>query len=243
MKKFFKVLSSVTLATLIIAACGTADDNENVGGSPDTGYEEEPKTDLDFSDSIVSAELVAKENGAVTYEFQLTNQTDEDVDLTFSSLQEYDYILKDEEGTTVFQYSEGRMFGEVFVEKTIEANETYAVEVDLSDAAQALEDGTYTLEVWSVANELDGVRSSIEVTLSQETDTSGEAVITETGTFVGQIDNNSVEFTDVGGEPRAFRLTEEVRGFLDVVQENDAIIYSYYENEDGQLILTEVIVD
>ncbi|OIJ11571.1 hypothetical protein BKP35_11545 [Anaerobacillus arseniciselenatis] len=241
MKKFFKVLSSVTLATLIIAACGTADDNENVGGSPDTGYEDS-NGDVIY-DGDLAMDLIANENGAVTYEFQLTNQTEEDIDLTFSSLQEYDYILKDEEGTTVFQYSDGRMFGEAFVEKTIEVNETYAVEVDLSDASQALEDGTYTLEVWSVANELDGVRSSKEVTLLQETGTNGEAVITETGTFVGQIDNNSVEFTDVGGEPRAFRLTEEVREFLDVVQENDAIIYSYYENEDGQLILTEVIVD
>ncbi len=244
MKKFFKVLSSVTLATLLIAACGTADDNENVGGSPDTGYEDrgdagEGSGEFTYDGSI-AVELVAKENGDVTYEFQMTNETDEDIELSFSSLQEYDYILKDEARNTVYQYSDDRMFGEAFVEKTIAANDTYVVEVDLSEALEKLEDGTYTLEVWSVANELDGLSDRVEVSFTMNLN---DAVITKTGTYVGQIDNNSVEIIDADGNERAYRLTEEVREFLEVIEENDPVTFSYYEKDNGQLILTKVIVD
>ena len=56
------------------------------------------------------------------------------------------------------------------------------------------------------------------------------------GTYVGEIDGNSVEII-VEGEPRAFRHEGRYREVLDGLKENDELSISYFENEHGQLIL------
>jgi len=62
-------------------------------------------------------------------------------------------------------------------------------------------------------------------------------VIVETqGTYVGEIDGNSVEII-VDGQPNAFRHEGRYREILDNLKENDKLSISYFENEHGQLIL------
>lgn len=177
MKKYWKILSSVTLAALLVTACGTADSDEKdvAGGSPDTGYEEpveenpaeetpdgEPEISIIEEDSIAVA-LEAKENADMKYLFKLVNTTDKDIELTFASLQEFDYIIKTQAGEKVFQYSDDMAFGEALVEKTIKANDTLVMEVDLTEVIPTLESGLYSLEIWSSARESDGLRTEINL--------------------------------------------------------------------------------
>lgn len=183
MKKYWKVLSSVTLAALLVTACGTAETDEKdvVGGSPDTGYEEpadenpaedeepaeetpggEPEIKIIEEDAI-AVELVAKENADMKYVFKLVNTTDKDIELTFASLQEFDYIIKTQAGEKVYQFSDDMAFGEALVEKTIKANDTLVMEVDLTEVIPTLESGLYSLEIWSSARESDGLRTEINL--------------------------------------------------------------------------------
>lgn len=238
MKKYWKVLSNVTLAALIMTACGTSDSNEKevVGGSPDTGYEQ-PTDVVSLEEDAIAVELVAKENEEMKYEFKLTNTTDKEIKLTFASLQEYDFIIKAQDGTKLFQYSEEMMFGEALVEKTMAPGETLTMDVDLTEVISMLESGMYTLEIWSSARESDGLRTEINITNSND---SKPGVITEIVLFVGLVDNNSIEVKDEAGNVKVFQISEEVKTYINNIGEDDQISINYYEGPYDQLVITSI---
>lgn len=251
--KYLKVIFSLMLATVLIVACGTGADEENNGdvsqgnqgtGEPKEEPKEEPQENIEDKDTAfdpekISVELELMENTDVKYLFKLKNNSNEDITLTFSSLQEYDYIIKDVDGNKVYQYSDEMMFGEAFVEKTIPANDSYEMEIDLFDVIQTLESGMYSIEVWSSARETDGLRTEVELNVSNNLEP-GEKK--ELGNFIGLIDSNSVEIKDEHGNVEAYRLTDEVKEYIDMIAENDPVTFVYYE-EDGQLIVTRIIAD
>lgn len=230
MKKHWKILSAITLATIITAACGSGEVDQKVGGDDKTGYEtpndnenkevittEVVSTDLQFSDGF--------------YTFTLKNNSDQDVDLTFSSSQEYEFQIKDSSGTIIYTYSMDKMFLQQIVEKKLTPGEEYVMSVDV-EAFSSLEAGTYTLEIWSMAKEAEGLSSKVEVTL-EEVGSNIE------GSYVGQIDNNSVEIIDADGNPKAFRLTASSKDFIELLETDTKISYSFYK-KDGQLFLTVI---
>ncbi|RXJ02050.1 hypothetical protein DS745_08135 [Anaerobacillus alkaliphilus] len=244
MKKYWKVLSSITLAAMIMAACGTVDtkQKEVVGGSPDTGYEEpteETPELLLIEEDAIQVELVAKENVDKLYQFKLVNTTDKDITLTFANLQEYDFIIKDQTGSKVYQYSDDRMFGEAFVEKTIAAKDSIIMEIDLTEVIPTLDSGIYSLEIWSSARESDGFRTEIELTVSNDVSSGSTS---ELASLVGIVDSNSIEMKDSSGNVKVYRLTEDVKAYLEVVPENEPVTINFYE-ENGQFIITSIIVD
>ncbi len=71
---------------------------------------------------------------------------------------------------------------------------------------------------------------------NNETGEGEEQEISKTGVYMGQIDNSSIEI-EVDGESMAFRLTEETRGVIEELNENDQVDVTYYSNEHGQNIL------
>lgn len=64
--------------------------------------------------------------------------------------------------------------------------------------------------------------------------------LSQTGTYVGQVDNNFIEI-QVDGKPMTFMLTEETRKSIEEINENDEIDFVYYKNEHGQYVLTSII--
>jgi hypothetical protein len=243
MKKYWKVLSSITVAALLITACGTADQKEKevVGGSGDTGYEEPAgETPVVIDEDAIAVELVLKEKAGMIYEFKLVNTTEKGIDLTFASLQEYDFIVKGPDGKKLYQYSDDMMFGEAFVEKTLAANETLIMEVDLTEAISTLESGMYSIEIWSSARESDGLRTEIELAISKD---SKAGVTTEIAFLNGIVDNNSVEMQDEAGNITVYRITEEVKTYINSIPENEPVTINFYEDGNGQLIISSIIVD
>jgi hypothetical protein len=242
MKRYWKVLSSFAMAALLMTACGTADikEKEVVGGSPDTGYEEPVDKEVTvIEEDAIAVELVGKENGSNQYLFKLVNTTDKDIDLTFASLQEFDFVIKAQDGTKVHQYSDEMMFGEAFVEKTLVANGELVFDVDLSDVIPMLESGMYSLEIWSSARESDGLRTEIEIVTDKD---SKAGVKTETATLNGLIDSNSVEMIDAAGNITVYRLTDEVKVYINDIPEDEPVIINFYE-DNGQFFITSIIVD
>ncbi|MFN7250410.1 MAG: BsuPI-related putative proteinase inhibitor [Anaerobacillus sp.] len=241
MKRYWKVLSSIAVAALLMTACGTADikEKEVVGGSPDTGYEEPVDKEVTvIEEDAIAVELIAKENGS-KYLFKLVNTTEKDIELTFSSLQEFDFIIKAQDGTKVYQYSDEMMFGEAFVEKTLAANGELVFDVDLTEVIPMLESGMYSLEIWSSARESDGLRTEIEIVTDKD---SKAGVKTETATLNGLIDSNSVEMTDAAGNITVYRLTDEVKVYINDIPEEEPVIINFYE-DNGQFFITSIIVD
>lgn len=59
------------------------------------------------------------------------------------------------------------------------------------------------------------------------------------GTYVGEIDGNSIEIIS-NGKPEAYRFKESLRPVLDSLEKDDKLLFSYYKNEYEQLILTKL---
>jgi hypothetical protein len=61
------------------------------------------------------------------------------------------------------------------------------------------------------------------------------------GTYVGLIDDNSIEVT-INSSPMAFRLTDNTRGYFDqnIIKEDENVILIYFKNKYEQLILVNI---
>ena len=166
MKKLWLTLLIGMIATMIISGCGTADEqiDNNVGGSIDTVYEntndEEKGNDDIVNGAMLATEIQLKDGN---YIFSLKNLTDKDIELTFSSSQEYEYVIKDSVGNHIYTYSMDKMFAMMIKMKTLSPGEVYEVNVDVDEVLPTLESGTYTLEIWPVALETEGLMAEVEV--------------------------------------------------------------------------------
>lgn len=57
------------------------------------------------------------------------------------------------------------------------------------------------------------------------------------GAYVGQIDNNCVEI-EIENQAQAFMFEPELVPFIETFNTGDEIIFSFYENNYGQQIVT-----
>jgi hypothetical protein len=71
------------------------------------------------------------------------------VKLVFPTAQEFDAVLSDEDGNTVWTWSEGRLFDQAVHEKTVSLDWVFAVPVPRpGKPSTAPEPKNYTLQVW-----------------------------------------------------------------------------------------------
>lgn len=91
-------------------------------------------------------------------------------------------------------------------------------------------------------------KDSREFELAELTENAPEKheVKKDTGTYVGQIDNNSIEIK-ISGVPeekaaKVFRLEDKVKDNFQhfELETDDQVLFSYFENNDGQLVLTSI---
>ncbi|GAB6455405.1 hypothetical protein bcgnr5369_26580 [Bacillus cereus] len=96
----------------------------------------------------IEPSLKTLKNGDYNFEYTLKNQTEKVKEFTFSSGQKMDYILKDENGNKIKQFSEGKMFTQA-IEKVslVQGEEKIFGTIELGN----LKKGTYQLEVWLTA--------------------------------------------------------------------------------------------
>lgn len=69
----------------------------------------------------------------------------------------------------------------------------------------------------------------------------GEKIRTDCGTYVGQIDANSIEIK-VNGENKAFQLSERVKeNFAQIgLQTDDKVVFSYVPRANDQLMIIDI---
>jgi hypothetical protein len=132
MRKAITVLMIVALACVLSVRPAAA-------GNPPAGIRYAPPT-ITFKTDTASYQP----GGTVTWHYRLYNGNDQPLELTFPSSQVYDLILW-QGGTEVARWSEGRMFLQIIVQRTVRQGET----MELTDAWSLpadLKTGDYTLE-------------------------------------------------------------------------------------------------
>jgi len=69
----------------------------------------------------------------------------------------------------------------------------------------------------------------------------GEKIRTDCGTYVGQIDNNSIEIK-VDGEAKAFQLSDRVKeNFAQLgLQTDDKVVFSYVPRGNEQMMIIDI---
>ena len=232
MKKLWKMMMTAGVV-LLLAACGTTGESDD----SQTGSNNESK---EIVAGAVVPSLIKSEVGAHQYVFQLKNDTEKDVTLTMNSAQFFDYQLMDENGDVLYKDSENKMYTQMLQESVLKPGETLEMAVDASEGLASLENGTYTLEVWSTAEEAEDWKVSEEITWEGATATTlSDAklkVEEEVVTYNGRQDLNSIEVVNEQNEIEAMRLAEVARPFFDDL-ESKVKIRVFYVIIDGQKVI------
>jgi hypothetical protein len=147
MKKMWMML----LLGFLLAGCGTGDKVSN--NEPDKGIDagEEKESDQVVNGGgkgIVAGEMAANliEKSPLVFQYEVKNQTEEEVKLEFTSSQRFDYSVKTMAGEEILLFSSLANFLQALGEETVKQGESLSYEIDLHD--MNLQKGEYTLTVW-----------------------------------------------------------------------------------------------
>lgn len=229
-----KIILCLVSAIFFITACGTSDRVSDSPARPGDDTNVADSENRQINENAVSSEIISTEFEFMdgNFTFSLKNVSDKGVTLTFSNLQEYEYVIKDQAGNHLYTYSMDKMFGEAFVEITLSPTEEHSITVDINSILSTLNPDSYTIEIWSVANEADGLSSIMEIEIEASTENS-------IGSYVGEIDRSSVEIIDKSDTPNAYRLTNNVVDMIALIEPNTSVTFSFYEM-NGQRFLTMI---
>lgn len=229
MKKVLKGLSTSVLV-FALAGCGSAADT-NMNGDKESHTSSGNENSGIVAGSIVPNLTEETKDGGHRYSYQLKNDKAEDVKLTMNSSQSFDFQLINDSGTVVYKDSDNTMYTQMLQEKILKPGEVLEMKFDLTDVLSTLPPGTYTLEVWSTANEAeDGWKFSTEVSWNGKSSASADLklkVEEASVTYVGRQDLNSIEVINDQNESEAMRLSEVVKPFFDELQDGSRITVSY----------------
>ncbi len=165
---------------LLLSACGTADNDQAENNSEN---EENSKTneetgnnhnvnDQDEKEETMEEELAyhteaSLEDGMLTVQMELVNETGERKQLTFRSGQRYNVVIHDADGNKQFDYAEGMMFTQAIEEEELESGESLSYEVEW----EAEGEGPYEVTAEITVSEINGDeadRSLLQETVSVE---------------------------------------------------------------------------
>lgn len=250
---FKKSIGTVLTTLLIVSAltgCGT-----NEANGKDTA---EPKKVVTGSKGEAPAGIVAGkltpelekqlENGKLIYKFSIKNDKEQEDILKYSSSQQYEYQLLDSKGTIAYTYSMDKLFIQAQSEQTLKPGEIVTFEIDLSEDLKKLQPGTYEFVVWSTASDREDLKAKAEFNWGGE----GEGLEEDLGsgklagasvTYVGLMDQNSIEVLNENGEVDHYRLSEKVKPAFESLEANTKITIHYGITSVGQKIIEEVIVE
>lgn len=214
----FKRIMIVLLAGLL-SACGTGNQTNGNGEVVKKENPVEHPKQSEIAASVHPSIEIKEENNSTIINYKVTNISGRPLKLSFPSGLQADYIVYDEQGKKVKQYSEEVMSTQAISEMTFDNNQ----ELQNSFTITNLYNGTYRIEVFLTAKE---EQARVVMDLKVEKSLFSKA----SGIFTGQIDPHSIE-VDIKGEKVAFQLTEEAIQQLRSLKEGSEISFVYTENE------------
>lgn len=153
MKKIWMFL----LLGILLTGCGTGNPTSSNGsdGEVTTGGK-----------GIVAGEMAASltEKSPLIFQYEVKNQTEEEVTLEFTSSQRFDYSVKTKEGKEIFLFSSVASFLQALGEETVKQGEALTYEIDLNELE--LEKGEYVLSAWMTPKEGQKYKVTTEFTVN-----------------------------------------------------------------------------
>jgi hypothetical protein len=214
----FKKMMIVLLVGLL-SACGTGNQtNGNNEVMKKKVAAENPKQN-EIAAKVHPSIEIKEENNSTIINYKVKNISGGPIKLFFPSGLQADYIVYDEEGKKVKQYSDEVMSTQAITEMTFDDNQEIQNSFTISD----LYNGAYKIEVFLTAEE---EQAKVVMDLLVEKSLFTKA----SGVFTGQIDPHSIE-VDIKGEKIAFQLKEEAIQQLPSLNEGSEIWFVYTENE------------
>ncbi|MFJ5760709.1 BsuPI-related putative proteinase inhibitor [Neobacillus sp. NPDC093182] len=209
----------IVLLAGLLSACGTGN---QTNGNGEVVKKENPidhPKQSEIAASVHPSIEIKEENNSTIINYKVKNISGSPLKLSFPSGLQADYIVYDEQGNKVKQYSEEVMSTQAITEMTFDNHQ----EIQNSFTITDLYNGTYTIEVFLTAKE---EQARVVMDLKVEKSLFSKA----TGIFTGQIDPHSIE-VDIKGEKVAFQLKEEAIQQLPFLKEGSEISFVYTENE------------
>lgn len=230
MKKLIYILSTALLIGLL-TGCGAGSETK---GSAEGSKREKPNQNEKENENEIAAKFHAtietkEENGTVIINYKVKNLSGKTQKLTFPSGLEADYIIYDQEGKKIKQYSDEVMSTQAIKELELENNQEITKEFRISDLAN----GKYKIEVFLTAKEEEA--KVVTELIVKKSYSKG------TGVLVGQMDPHTIEI-DIEGKKVAFQLTEEAQKQLPSLTEGEQVSYLYTENDSGQKTIEKFVV-
>jgi hypothetical protein len=177
----FKIIMIVLLVGLL-SACGTGNEtngnNEVVKKENTMDYPNKSEIAAKVHPSIE----IKEENNSTIINYKVKNISGGPIKLSFASGLQADYIVYDQQGKKVKQYSEEVMSTQAITEMTFDNNQEIQNSFTISD----LYNGAYKIEVFLTAQE---EQAKVVMDLLVEKSLFSKA----SGVFTGQIDPHSIE--------------------------------------------------
>jgi hypothetical protein len=244
-KRIGSVLTTLLIITSL-AACGTTENGASEPKKVVTGSQGDAPVGIVAGQLTPSLEKEMNE-GKLTYIFTIKNDKEVEDILNYTSSQQYDYRLIDSKGNVAYTYSMDKLFMQAISEQTIKQGETVQFEIDLSGDLKKLSPGTYQFEVWSTATDREDLKAKAEFNWGGE----GEGLEEETTrklagavvTYVGLMDQNSIEVINENGEHEHYRLSDKVKPKFETLEKDAKITIHYGITSDNQKIIEEVITE
>jgi len=157
--------------TVIATACAEETSNENGtrGNESEEQENEEENTGEEAAeitnDGVVYAlQPISISAEDTVYEFTITNESEEEKELSFTTSQRYEYELRDQTNELVKRYSDDMAFMQVLEDIKLPPGEELSYKLKLP----ALEPGDYTLTAFSVAKGLSGNQVTVTFSIEEE---------------------------------------------------------------------------
>lgn len=222
-KKWMFAVGSILIIGLLMG-CG-AGANTN-GGSEQVTEGNRQSEEVKFQPFIE----IKEENNAVIVNYKVKNVSGESQKLTFMTGLKADFIVYDQEGKKVKQYSDEVSSTQAITEVILEDNEELENGFTISD----LYNGQFKIEVFLTAKEEQAkVVKDIKVEKSLYSKGSGE--------YFGQMDPHTIE-VKINDEAIAFQLSEEAIQQLSSIKQGEKISFIFSET-DIQKTIEKFIVD
>jgi hypothetical protein len=134
LKKAFVFL----LLLFFLGGCGSEREVEQVS----SGKEEEVNVDTVEEDVLTKINEVSP----LSFQYLVSNESEKDITLDFTSSQRFDYSIKTTKGEEIFLFSSVSSFLQVVGKEVLSPKENLVYDIDVKDVG--LSKGTYTLTVW-----------------------------------------------------------------------------------------------
>lgn len=225
-KKIFFVISTALLFGLL-TGCGTGTKTNSTSDGAKTENQRQENITAKFIPSLE----INEDNHDMIINYVVKNISGKKQTLTFSNGLMADYIVYDQKGKKVKQYSEEVSSTQAMEEVSLENNKAIEQKFTISD----LPNGPYQLEVFLNSKEKTA-KTEAEFLVKNSLYTIGS------GQYVGQIDPHTIEVS-VDGTKTAFQLSDEVIQQLTLIKEGNQISFIYSENNSGQSVIEKFFIE